>query len=303
MGTKPYFSNIEATIQRELDAAQISITVAVAWLTASKLFDALVRAAKRGVLVRIALQDDNINRSSTLAMERLTAANGQCYWITNKKGHFHHKFCIIDNNIVINGSYNWTNNARLHNDENIMIIDGDLKMVAKYIQAFDNVLKKYGHTSTDTNTYLKPLKVVPKLSVIAPNKLLTIPPKIEELEFLHPERHQKTKQSSGRLTIGRWLFSIGVVIGIVWLSTESGIKNLIISTTKQPLVSTASIPVVKIKQQAVLINPSKPEREIVLKPARPRTQEKREIVLNSECNFKTVMSDDDYRACGINPPK
>ena len=33
----------------------------------------------------------------------------------------HDKFCVIDNQVVITGSYNWTTNAEFKNDENITV--------------------------------------------------------------------------------------------------------------------------------------------------------------------------------------
>ena len=32
-------------------------------------------------------------------------------------GIMHRKFCVIDNNVLIHGSYNWTTNAETRNDE------------------------------------------------------------------------------------------------------------------------------------------------------------------------------------------
>ncbi|MFZ2169735.1 MAG: phospholipase D-like domain-containing protein [Methylococcaceae bacterium] len=103
MEIKAHFTHIGETIQHELNASQTSITAAIAWLTDPELFNALVRAARRGVLVRIALLNDNINRSSTLPRENLSAVNGRCYWIPDtgkSKGSLHHKFCVIDGHIV-----------------------------------------------------------------------------------------------------------------------------------------------------------------------------------------------------------
>jgi len=37
----------------------------------------------------------------------------------------HHKFCIIDNQIVFTGCFNWTNNAENKNNENIQITIDD----------------------------------------------------------------------------------------------------------------------------------------------------------------------------------
>jgi hypothetical protein len=343
MGTKSYFTDIEAVIQGELDAAQTSITVAVAWLTAPTLFNALVRAARRGVLVRIALIDDDTNRNSRLPMERLITANGQCYWIAKTIGLFHNKFCIIDSNIVITGSYNWTIGASRHNDENIVVIDGDSKMVAGYIQAFESLLKKYGHTSADT--HLKPLEVTPKPPSITSAKLTRQAKIKNELKVIRPERYQKITQSLGRLSVGRWLL-IGTIVGIVWLSSESGNKiSAIVLTTKQSLVNTVFTPTVevqpspdklvkKIQQQLnrlgydvgnpngildartstaimtfqsthKMVTDSHASKSLLatLVKARSHAQETPEIVSNPKCTLKRGMSDDDYRACGINPPK
>ncbi len=288
MGTKTYFTNIEEIIERELDGSRSSITVAIAWLTSPKLFDALVRAASRGVLVRIALQDDNKNRDSGLSMKNLTDAKGQCYWIVKTKGSFHHKFCIIDNNILINGSYNWTNYARLHNDENITVTDGDFESVDVFRQEFEILLKKYGHTVT--NLHLKPLEVV--------SGKLAIPSETEEeLEFLRPKRHQRTKRLSRALFFGLWL----AIIGIAWLFFVAILKEgLLPSGTKNKTLLTNTAPRSTIE---VPPNPNKLAQVNKSKVASSRTRKNTDIISKPECNFKTVMSDDDYRACGINPPE
>ena len=39
----------------------------------------------------------------------------------NEVSHMHHKFCIIDNRIVMTGSFNWTRHAADQNYENITI--------------------------------------------------------------------------------------------------------------------------------------------------------------------------------------
>ena len=149
MEIKAHFAHIGETIQGELNGAQTSITAAIAWLTDAELFNALVQAARRGVSVRIALLDDAINRGAALARENLTAANGHCYWIpeTGKsEGSLHHKFCVIDGNIIITGSYNWTRRAS-RADENIMVVQGDSKLAAGYIEAFEALLQKYGQSA------------------------------------------------------------------------------------------------------------------------------------------------------------
>lgn len=71
--------------------------------------------------------------------------------LINKRGHFyysssenmvHHKFCIIDNRIVITGSYNWTYYAENRNWENIVIFE-NAKTVKKYINEFEKIKQNH----------------------------------------------------------------------------------------------------------------------------------------------------------------
>jgi len=50
----------------------------------------------------------------------------------------HHKVIIIDNSIVITGSFNPSSNANTRNDENILIID-DKELAKRYLEEFDYV--------------------------------------------------------------------------------------------------------------------------------------------------------------------
>ena len=188
MEIKAHFTDIGKTIQHELNASQISITAAIAWLTDPELFNALVKAARRGVSVRIALLDDVINRRAALARESLTAVNGHCYWIpeTGKaEGSLHHKFCVIDGNIVITGSYNWSRRA-ISADENIIMVSGDSKLAAGYIQAFEALLQKYGHTTIspvapiDTRLLQKRLEII--LNLLLLEDYATITQQLPHLE-------------------------------------------------------------------------------------------------------------------------
>jgi hypothetical protein len=58
--------------------------------------------------------------------------------IDNNKYTMHHKVFIIDEEIVITGSYNPTKNANERNDENILIIH-DKKIANKFIKEFEKI--------------------------------------------------------------------------------------------------------------------------------------------------------------------
>ena len=50
----------------------------------------------------------------------------------------HHKFAIIDNRLLLTGSYNWTFSANNRNDENLLIID-DPELIEVFENQFENL--------------------------------------------------------------------------------------------------------------------------------------------------------------------
>lgn len=47
----------------------------------------------------------------------------------------HDKFCVIDNQVILNGSYNWTTNAETRNDEVVTVMndpEGATKFSVKF---------------------------------------------------------------------------------------------------------------------------------------------------------------------------
>lgn len=169
MDSQAFFQGIREQIISRLDLAKGSIKVAVAWFTDPELFEALIRCARRKVAVQVATLDDRINRSSSLGIERLTVLGGQWHWIPegdSRAGSLHHKFCLIDGQTVINGSYNWTRRATVA-DENITIIDGNGELFAGFDEAFARLLAKHGLQESpeliDTSRLMKRLAIVRSL--------------------------------------------------------------------------------------------------------------------------------------------
>jgi len=178
MDIQAHFTDIGPAIVAELDSAQQSIEAAVAWLTDPALFEALLKAARRGCRVRLALLDDAINRQSGLNLERLRAAGGETFWIPEAErgaGSLHHKFCVIDGDGVITGSYNWTRRARSA-DENILRVRGDAALAAGYGEAFAQLLDKHRlqprAPALDHRQLLRRLEVIHNLLLLDDHELL-----------------------------------------------------------------------------------------------------------------------------------
>lgn len=101
----------------ELFKAKESIKIAVAWFTNELLLQPLILKLQMGVSVEIVLNDDEINRGGDTSLDftDFLQAGGILRW-NDSKQLMHEKFCIIDDRIVITGSYNWTNKAELNSE-------------------------------------------------------------------------------------------------------------------------------------------------------------------------------------------
>jgi phosphatidylserine/phosphatidylglycerophosphate/cardiolipin synthase-like enzyme len=119
---KAHFENIRQNIIDELDKATEKIVVAVYWFTNQTLFQKLISKVEEGLKVELIIHNDYINnRDSGLNFQNFIDIGGEFYF-SNTLNPMHNKFCIIDNKVLINGSYNWTYYAEDRNRENILII-------------------------------------------------------------------------------------------------------------------------------------------------------------------------------------
>lgn len=143
MQTQALFDNIPSHIINELNQATHSIYIAVAWFTRMDIFEVLLQKAKAGVTVQLALSNDRINRTAPIRHDELSAvANCHTHWIGDgNKRLMHHKFCVIDNQTVITGSFNWSKKAETSNHENITISQDEL-LAKAFCQEFYKIIGK-----------------------------------------------------------------------------------------------------------------------------------------------------------------
>ena len=144
-----YDKNIEDKILKNISNAKEEICIAVAWVTYYKYIDAIEKLIERGVKVRIIIDDNKENREG----KEFNKLNDICSGLKivkiysddiNKKRIMHNKYCIIDNDKVIDGSYNWSFNAKF-NEEHIVIINSHA--VAKMFKKnFDRIYNSYNNS-------------------------------------------------------------------------------------------------------------------------------------------------------------
>jgi hypothetical protein len=134
-----HFQNIQHFLVQQLNTAQKSIHVAVAWFTDRILLELLVQKAKNNVEIIVFLTDDHINHN--LDFGELIHAGGKVYK-TDEQKLMHHKFCIIDEKILCFGSYNWTFKANHYNTENLVITE-EIDLIKNFQEEFKRLYKIY----------------------------------------------------------------------------------------------------------------------------------------------------------------
>ena len=95
----------------------------------------LIEARERGVKVRLYLDKEQVDYK--YSQSRLLVQKGIKTRVSTNNYIMHHKFAIIDNRLLLTGSYNWTFSANNRNDENLMVIDDP-----ELIEIFQNQFEK-----------------------------------------------------------------------------------------------------------------------------------------------------------------
>ncbi len=136
---KAYFDNIRQQLLAELNRAKDKIVVAVYWFTNEDLFDKLLKKKLAGLQVELIIHNDYINNRKTGLPFQKFIDNGGEFYFSNTINPMHNKFCVIDNKVLINGSYNWTYYAEDRNRENILIIKDEQETIDAFANEFDRL--------------------------------------------------------------------------------------------------------------------------------------------------------------------
>jgi phosphatidylserine/phosphatidylglycerophosphate/cardiolipin synthase-like enzyme len=143
---------IHNAIARKIGGAQHSIKICVAWFTCTSLATALKeRLSKTKISIIISNHEFNLSANHFKSLVKFPNCTLHILPTIEQK-MMHNKFCIIDDNIVITGSYNWSDRAE-NNYENILICeDPDL---ARQYTAYFNKLQTLSDHVPDFSKYVK----------------------------------------------------------------------------------------------------------------------------------------------------
>lgn len=136
-------TEIKQRIISEIGNAKQCIYVAMAWFTDRDIAMAICDAKNRNVAVDIILSSNAQNETVKLMLKG-AGISVHAFETGDPRGIMHHKFCLIDNKVTINGSYNYSFNASTNNVENIQISD-DFSIYSQFLSEFERLKYNIDH--------------------------------------------------------------------------------------------------------------------------------------------------------------
>ncbi len=119
-----YFSpddGVQASFVELVDNAKESIYFMAFSFTSNEIGDAVLARAEDGVKVSGVMEDEQVNSNQGTEFDAFNQA-GLDVLRDGNPGQMHHKVMVLDESIVIFGSYNFTNSAETRNDENLIVV-------------------------------------------------------------------------------------------------------------------------------------------------------------------------------------
>jgi len=135
-----FYENQKNIIIEALKTAKRNIVIAVAWINFSEYENIINELLQKNIKIRIVVNCDEKNKRYMQIIKKLEENGLQFKMINPKKGssYMHCKFCVIDENMYMSGSFNWTKNANENNIENLSI-SHQKKLVNDYLSLFETI--------------------------------------------------------------------------------------------------------------------------------------------------------------------
>lgn len=137
-----------ARLLEVLQSARKSMDICVYTITDDRISRIIEQAHKNGVSVRIITDND---KATDLGSDVIDLnQSGIPVAVDQNSDHMHHKFAILDQHLLLNGSFNWTRSASTNNHENITLTRNP-SMIRAFQQEFDQLWALYARPLTPSN--------------------------------------------------------------------------------------------------------------------------------------------------------
>lgn len=203
-------TEIKQRIISEIQKANQNIFLAMAWFTDRDIANAIIAAKNRNITVDIILSS-NAQNETVKQMFRDSNVSIHAFETGDERGMMHHKFCLIDNKISINGSYNYSYNASNNNVENIQVSD-DPNTYRQLFAEFERLKYNIDHQIDVNINSVNPMEqVITKPKVVQPiNTADSFSQQLSNLiyatanintESYRAQGHKNSKDSAGSIEI------------------------------------------------------------------------------------------------------
>ena len=123
-----------------------TLDLAIFTFTRDYIAQAILEAYQRGVKVRC-IGDDGNSKVKGSDVRLLASVGIPCKTDNNLRFHMHNKMAIIDNSVVITGSFNWTTQAVNKNQDNILFIE-DKNIASQYTDYYNKIWESFNTVIT-----------------------------------------------------------------------------------------------------------------------------------------------------------
>ena len=132
-----------------------SLDLAIFTFTRDSIAQAVLEAYQRGVKVRC-IGDDGNSKVKGSDVRLLASIGIPCKTDNNLRFHMHNKMAILDNSVVITGSFNWTSQAVNKNQDNILFIE-DKNIAQQYTDYYNKMWESFDTiiTQEEAKKYLE----------------------------------------------------------------------------------------------------------------------------------------------------
>ena len=117
-----------------LAGARREVLVQAYSFTSPPVAEALEAAQRRGVRVRVILDDSQLSERYSVADG--LRAHGVEVWIDDPSGIAHNKVMVVDGQAVVTGSFNFSRSAQSRNAENLLVLR-DAAIAARYAENWE----------------------------------------------------------------------------------------------------------------------------------------------------------------------
>jgi len=160
-------TEIKQRIIAEIQKANQNIFLAMAFFTDRDIANSIIEAKNRNLTVDIILSS-NAQNETVKKMFIDSNVSIHAFETGDERGMMHHKFCLIDNGISINGSYNYSYNASNNNVENIQVSD-DPNTYRQLFAEFERLKYNIDHQiDVNLNTVNPMEQVITKAKAVQP---------------------------------------------------------------------------------------------------------------------------------------